>query len=75
MIGAGMGLPGPIDRETGVVGSSADPARLDRRSTPAAEMERAPRRCRVHVDNDANLGALAESAFGAGRGRHATWST
>ena len=64
--GAGLGLPGPIHRGTGQVGSTAilpgwGGLRL------AAEMERRldlP----VHVDNDANLGALAELFWGAGQG-------
>ena len=57
-----MGLPGPI-RDDGVVGSSAIlPGWV---GVPAvAEMRR-----RLHipilVDNDANLGAPAEAAFGA----------
>jgi predicted NBD/HSP70 family sugar kinase/biotin operon repressor len=63
---AGMGLPGPIDRESGLVHSQPilpSWVGLD----PAAEMERRlglP----VHLDNDANVGALGESTFGAGRG-------
>ncbi|MEA2256991.1 MAG: hypothetical protein QOG35_3036, partial [Solirubrobacteraceae bacterium] len=68
VLAAGMGLPGPIDRESGVVQSQAilpGWVGLD----PAAEMERrlgVP----VYVDNDANVGALGESTFGAGRGTH-----
>jgi predicted NBD/HSP70 family sugar kinase len=64
VIGAGMGLPGPIEPD-GVVGSSAIlPGWIG--MTAEAEMRRRldiP----VMVDNDANLGALAEAAFGAGR--------
>ncbi len=66
LVGAGMGLPGPIDRDTGTVGSSVilpgwvglEPRRElgSRLGLP------------VQVDNDANLGALAEVAFGAARG-------
>ena len=68
VLGAGMGLPGPIDRESGLVHSQPilpGWVGLD----PAAEMEERlglP----VHLDNDANLGALGESTFGAGRGTH-----
>jgi predicted NBD/HSP70 family sugar kinase len=68
VLAAGMGLPGPIDRESGMVLSQAilpGWVGLD----PAAEMERRlglP----VYVDNDANVGALGESTFGAGRGTH-----
>jgi predicted NBD/HSP70 family sugar kinase len=65
VIGAGMGLPGPIESGEGVVGSSAIlPGWIG--MTAEAEIRRRldiP----VMVDNDANLGALAEAAFGAGR--------
>jgi predicted NBD/HSP70 family sugar kinase/DNA-binding transcriptional ArsR family regulator len=65
VIGAGMGLPGPIESGEGVVGTSAIlPGWIG--MTAESEMRRRldiP----VMVDNDANLGALAEAAFGAGR--------
>ncbi len=65
VIGAGMGLPGPIDQGDGTVGSSAIlPGWIG--MAASAELHRRldfP----VLVDNDANLGALAEAAFGAGR--------
>ena len=65
VIGAGVGLPGPIEQSLGVVGSSAIlPGWIG--MTAETEMRRRldiP----VMVDNDANLGALAEAAFGAGR--------
>jgi glucokinase-like ROK family protein len=65
VIGAGMGLPGPIEQSEGTVGSSAIlPGWIG--MTAATEMRRRldiP----VMVDNDANLGALAEAAFGAGQ--------
>jgi len=66
IVAVGMGLPGPIDRETGVIGSSAIlPAWSGRR--PAAELgERLAHD--VRVDNDANLGALGELTYGAGAG-------
>jgi glucokinase-like ROK family protein len=66
VVGAGMGLPGPIDRRTGRVGSSVIlPAwsGLD-----AAEQLSRRLGVPVDVDNDANLGALAEFTFGAARG-------
>jgi predicted NBD/HSP70 family sugar kinase len=69
LVGAGMGLPGPIDSQTGTVGTSVLlPGWVGLR--PAQEM--ATRLgIHVHVDNDANLGALAELLFGAARGlRH-----
>ena len=67
VVGVGMGVPGPIDTTTGAVGSSSilpgwvgvDPA-----AAVSETLERP-----VHVDNDANLGALGEVAWGAGRGR------
>jgi glucokinase-like ROK family protein len=66
VIGVGMGLPGPINRATGKVGSSSilpGWVGLD----AAQEMGRRlglP----VHVENDANLGALAEYVWGSGKG-------
>jgi glucokinase-like ROK family protein len=66
VVGAGMGLPGPIDRRTGRVGSSVIlPAwsGLD-----AAEQLSRRLGVPVDVDNDANLGALAEFTSGAARG-------
>jgi predicted NBD/HSP70 family sugar kinase len=66
VIGAGMCLPGPIHRPTGVVGSTAIlPGWV---GVAAAEEMRARIDVPIHVDNDANLAALAEAAFGAGRG-------
>ncbi len=66
VIGVGLGLPGPIHRSTGTVGSSAIlPGWVG--VQVGLEMSRhlgLP----VHVDNDANLGALAELHWGAGRG-------
>jgi predicted NBD/HSP70 family sugar kinase/biotin operon repressor len=66
ILAIGMGLPGPIDRQTGLVHSRAILPALDGIDT-AAEMRRRlglP----VHLDNDANLGALGEATFGAGAG-------
>src|SRR3954451_264276 len=64
ILGVGMGLPGPVDADTGMIGSSsilpgwvgitAARAMSDRLNLP------------VRVDNDANLGALAEHLWGAG---------
>ncbi len=63
--GVGMCVPAPVDRATGSVSTGILPGwhGVD----PAAELERrigAP----VIVDNDANLGALAEVRHGAARG-------
>jgi len=66
VLGAAMGLPGPIDTETGVVGSSVilpDWAGL----APAVEIGRRIG-LDVSVDNDANLALLGEARFGAARG-------
>ena len=66
VVGAGMGVPGPFDRRRHVINSATIlPGWVGR--DPAAELQR---RIGVHVevDNDANLGALGEHRFGAGRG-------
>jgi len=66
IVGVGMGLPGPIDRATGAVGSSAIlPGWV---GVPAAEAMTAALGLPVLVDNDANLGALGELTWGAGQG-------
>jgi len=66
VIGVGMGLPGPIDRRTGMVGASALlPGWIGIR---AAEELRGRLDLEVAVDNDANLGGLAEWMWGAGQG-------
>jgi predicted NBD/HSP70 family sugar kinase len=66
VVGVGMGLPGPIDQVTGAVGSSAIlPGWV---GVPAAAAMSRRLGLPVQVDNDANLGALAEVTWGAGRG-------
>jgi predicted NBD/HSP70 family sugar kinase len=67
VLGVGLGVPGPIHLSTGTVGSSAIlPGWAGTRvADEMSERLRLP----VHVDNDANLGALAELHWGAGRGR------
>src|SRR6187200_831780 len=63
--GVGMGLPGPLRRDSGEVGDSAIlPGWIGAR--PEALME-AELGLPVRVENDANLGALAEIVWGAGR--------
>ena len=66
LLGIGVGLPGPVDRGTGRLGSATIlPGWVG--LAPREELEkrlRAP----VLVENDANLGALAEALLGAGRG-------
>jgi len=66
VVAIGMGLPGPLSRKTGLLGSSTilpgwvgvDPREVmsERLGMP------------VQVDNDANLGALAEWIWGAAQG-------
>ncbi|MFF4158991.1 ROK family protein [Streptomyces sp. NPDC001678] len=66
IVGVGLGVPGPIDAESGVLGSTAilpGWAGTNPRDD-LAERLGVP----VHVDNDANLGALGELVWGAGRG-------
>jgi predicted NBD/HSP70 family sugar kinase len=66
VMAVGMGLPGPLDRITGSVGSSVIlPGWAGLR--PQEELGRRldlP----IEVDNDANLGALGEVMFGDSRG-------
>ena len=66
VIGVGVGLPSPIDRATGTVGSPTIlPSWTGLR--PAEELAKRLE-MPVDIENDANLGARAEQAFGAGRG-------
>ncbi|WP_344025417.1 ROK family transcriptional regulator [Streptomyces luteireticuli] len=66
IVGVGLGVPGPIDVESGLLGSTAilpGWAGTNPRDELAARLD-----VPVHVDNDANLGALGELVWGAGRG-------
>jgi len=66
ILGVGMGLAGPLDHATGRPNpSSISPSWVG--VDAAREMRRHVGHI-VHIDNDANLGALAESMWGAGRG-------
>jgi predicted NBD/HSP70 family sugar kinase/DNA-binding CsgD family transcriptional regulator len=66
IIGAGMGVPGPIDVATGEVGSFAIlPGWVGVRPEKDVSQQLG---IPVKVENDANLGALAELTWGAGRG-------
>lgn len=66
IIGVGLGVPGPIDFETGLLGSTAIlPGWTG--TNPRDELE-SRLGTPVHVDNDANLGALGELVWGSGRG-------
>jgi predicted NBD/HSP70 family sugar kinase/biotin operon repressor len=63
---AGVGLSGPIDRATGTVHAGKILPGWDG-ILPVAELQ-ARLNLTVHLDNDANLGALAEMTLGAGIG-------
>jgi predicted NBD/HSP70 family sugar kinase len=66
LLGVGVGLPGPVDRASGRLGSATIlPGWVG--FAPRAELEKRLR-SPVLVENDANLGALAEGLLGAGRG-------
>jgi glucokinase-like ROK family protein len=66
VLGVGVGLAGPIHSSTGTIGSSAIlPGWV---GVQVAEEMGQRLALPVHVDNDANLGALAEFHWGAGRG-------
>ena len=64
VLGVGMGLPGPV-HSSGVVGSSAILPGWAGRHPAELMSERLS--MDVWLGNDANLGALAESTWGAGR--------
>jgi predicted NBD/HSP70 family sugar kinase len=65
VIGVGIGIPGPVDRERGTAGSATIlPGWVGIRIADAME-ERLG--VSVQIENDANLGALAELTWGAGR--------
>ena len=67
VIGAGMGLPAPIDRISGRVNDdSILPGWV---GVDAAAEASSRLGIPVEVDNDANLGALAESVWGAAKGK------
>ena len=66
LLGVGLGLPGPVHGPSGQVGSmSILPGWV---GLPVAEEMEDRLGLPVRVDNDANLGALAELFWGAGRG-------
>ena len=66
VVGVGLGVPGPIDVETGTLGSTAilpGWTGINPREELAGRLG-----VPVYVDNDANLGALGELVWGSGRG-------
>lgn len=62
----GVGYGGPVNWQTGQVCCSHHVAGWS--DVPLGEWLREQARCRVAVDNDANVAALAEALAGAGRG-------
>jgi predicted NBD/HSP70 family sugar kinase len=66
VLGVGLGIPGPITTESGTVGSTSILPGWVGVDAASAMHERLG--MRVRVENDANLGALAELMWGAGRG-------
>lgn len=66
VVAIGMGLPAPIDSTTGEVGAvSILPGWV---GVPASKLASEHFGLHVEVDNDANLGVLAEHMWGAGQG-------
>ena len=66
LVGAGLGIPGPVDVRTGLVGHGA--ILPEWVGLPIAETFAERLGMPVHVDNDATLGALAEARWGAYKG-------
>jgi predicted NBD/HSP70 family sugar kinase len=61
----GIGVPGPVDATTGQLHAGSILARWVGTDVPGGLAKRL--RLPVYMDNDANLGALAESAYGAAK--------
>ena len=61
----GIGAPGPVDHERGVVIAAGN---LGWRNVPLGELLRKRLGVRVSVDNDANVAAWGEATVGAGAG-------
>jgi predicted NBD/HSP70 family sugar kinase len=66
VIGVGVGVPGPVDATTGEIDTAT--IMTGWAGVKPAEELRGRLGMTVHVDNDANLGALGEMVGGAGRG-------
>lgn len=66
VLGAGVGAPGPLDMNSGVV---FQPPNLSGwHDVPLAKMLNERLRIPVRIGNDANLAAIGEHAYGAGQG-------
>jgi glucokinase len=66
ILGIGVGLPGPIDFEKGLV--HYFPNIKGFKDTPLRKIIQRNTGIKTYIDNDTNLMALAESKFGSGRG-------
>jgi predicted NBD/HSP70 family sugar kinase len=66
LLGAGVGLPGIVDPDTGLVQASPLP---ELNGIDIAGLLAGMVHVPVHVDNDVNTLTIAEHLFGAGRGR------
>lgn len=67
LLAVGVGVPGPVVAEAGIV--SAPPIMPGWDSYPIRQSLQERWRCPVSLNNDAELGALGEWAYGAGRVR------
>ncbi|ACQ81240.1 ROK family protein [Beutenbergia cavernae DSM 12333] len=65
LVGVGLGLPAPVDGATGMISVRGVMRGWDGEHLAHVMSKRLARP--VHVDNDANLGALAEHTLGASR--------
>ncbi len=65
ILGIGIGSPGPLDQESGVVLSAGN---LGWKNVPIKDILEKRYGLNAYLENDANAAALAEYAFGAGRG-------
>lgn len=68
VVGVGVGVPGPLDFGTGK--TIFPPIMPGWHDIPLRERLQKRLGKPVHLDNDANLGAIAEYWWGAGRGAH-----
>ncbi|MCG1108335.1 ROK family glucokinase [Staphylococcus epidermidis] len=66
VVGVGIGVPGPVDFDTGVVYGAVNLHWPD--SVNVREIFKQYVNCPVYVDNDANVAALGEKHKGAGEG-------
>jgi glucokinase-like ROK family protein len=65
LLGAGVGVPGPLDRKRGTI--VAPPIMPGWHETPVRDRLREAFGTPVYLNNDANLGALGERHYGAGQ--------